>query len=156
MLVHHSTAFRSMHAPSRCVRKINNSSLVIKRKNAVYTQVKAKNPDKWTIVNLSNPAKLVSDYRILFSRCTHISWVAIYDSCRICKPTDLPSRTTCVKKAMLSHYRRSWRSCGRGGGEAKASLDEPPSTVVAELITFTPDDHLPLCRTRHHSTSIID
>jgi len=44
-------------------KDINKAFLVIGWKNTgLYPQVKAKNPDEWATVSLSDAAKLVSDY----------------------------------------------------------------------------------------------
>jgi len=59
-------------------KDINKAFLVIGRKNTgLYFQVKAKNPDEWAAVSLSDAAKLVTDYRpeswpTLFATHKHI------------------------------------------------------------------------------------
>jgi len=82
-------------------KDINKAFVVIRRKNMeLYPQAKAKNPDEWVTVSLSDAAKMASDYRPeswpTFSRRTNISWAALSNSCGSCKPTDLRSCTTCV------------------------------------------------------------
>ena len=83
-------------------KDINQAFLVIWRKNTgLYPQVKAKNSDEWATVSLSELAYPFRD--------AHTSWIALWNSCRSCKPTDLHSHTTCIRRTMLWQYSGSWR-----------------------------------------------
>lgn len=162
-------------------KEINKAFLVIGRKNAMlYPQVKAKNPDEWATVRLSDAAKLASDYRpeswpTLFATHKYImgrpmEFVPQMQTQRHALAYDVRPENHVVRlQQVVDMVRRKSPELGafiekaRGliinsREQASESWDEPPSRVVAEHVTFSPDDrlildvlHLALRRTRRHS-----
>ncbi|KAG1865434.1 hypothetical protein DFJ58DRAFT_770883 [Suillus subalutaceus] len=162
-------------------KEINKAFMVIGRKNAVlYPHVRAKNPDEWASVSLSEAAKLVCDYRpeswsTLVA--THkyimgrpIEFVPHMQSQRLALTYDVRPENHVVKlQRVVDMVRKrspeleAFIAKARGliltaREKASESWDEPPSRVVVKDITFSPDDrtildvlHLALRRTRNTS-----
>lgn len=163
-------------------KEINKAFLIIGRKNAaLYPQVKAKNPDEWATFSLSDAAKLVSDYRqeswpTLVAAHKYImgrpmEFVPQIKAQRHALTYDVRPENHVVKlQRVVDMVRRrspeldAFIEKARGlivNSRAKAteSWDEPPSRVVVEDVTFSPDDrvildvlHLALRRARRHAT----
>jgi len=155
--------------------------MVIGRKNTgLYPQAKAKNPDEWATVSLQDAAKLVFDYRpeswpTLFATHKHImgppmEFVTQLQTHRLVLTYDVrPENHVAALQRVVDMVRKrspeldAFMEKARelimnNREKAKESWDEPPSRVVAEHTTFTPDErvilevlHLALRRTRHHS-----
>ncbi|OAX42185.1 RNB-domain-containing protein [Rhizopogon vinicolor AM-OR11-026] len=162
-------------------KEINKVSLVIGRKNTVlYPHVKAKNPDEWATVSLSDSAKLVSDYRpeswpTLFATHKYImgrpvEFVPQMQTQRLALTYDVRPENHVVKLQRVVDMVRKrspqldlFIEKARGlivnsREKATESWDEPPSRVVVEHVAFSPDDrdildvlHLALRRTRRSS-----
>ncbi|KAG2341792.1 RNB-domain-containing protein [Suillus weaverae] len=162
-------------------KEINKAFMVIGRKNAVlYPHVRAKHPDEWSSVSLSEAAKLVCDYRpeswpTLVA--THkyimgrpIEFVPHMQSQRLALTYDVRPENHVVKlQRVVDMVRKrspeleAFIEKARGliitaREKASESWDEPPSRVVVKDITFSSDDrtildvlHLALRRTRNTS-----
>ncbi|KAG2048411.1 RNB-domain-containing protein [Suillus hirtellus] len=160
-------------------REINKAFMVIGRKNAaLYPHVRAKHPDEWGSVSLSQAAKLVCDYRpeswpTLFA--THkyimgrpIEFVPHMQSQRLALTYDVRPENHVVKLQRVVDMVRqrspeleAFIEKARGlvltaREKANESWDEPPSRVVVKDVTFSTDDrtildvlHLALRRTRN-------
>ncbi|KAG2092304.1 uncharacterized protein F5147DRAFT_779698 [Suillus discolor] len=160
-------------------KEINKAFMVIGQKNAsLYPHMRAKHPDEWGSVSLSEAAKLVYDYRpeswpTLFA--THkyimgrpIEFVPHMQSQRLALTYDVRPENHVVKlqKVVDTVRQRSpeleaFIEKARGliltaREKASESWDEPPSRVVVNDVTFSTDNrtildvlHLALRRTRN-------
>jgi hypothetical protein len=160
-------------------KEINKASMIIGRKNtALYPHVRAKHPDEWASVSLSEAAKLVCDYRpeswsTLVA--THkyimgrpIEFVPHMQSQRLALTYDVRPENHVVKlQRVVDMVRKrspeleAFIEKARGlilsaREKASESWDEPPSRVVVKDVTLSPDDrtildvlHLALRRTRN-------
>ncbi|KAG2365581.1 hypothetical protein BDR07DRAFT_1276798 [Suillus spraguei] len=163
-------------------KEINKAFMVIGRKNVMlYSRVRAKVPDEWASVSLSDAAKMVCDYRpeswpTLIA--THkyimgrpIEFVPHMHSQRIALTYDVRPETHVVKLQKVVDMVRNrspeleaFIEKARGlilttREKASESWDEPPNRVVVKDITFSPDDrtildvlHLAFRRTRSSCT----
>ncbi|KAG2138306.1 hypothetical protein DEU56DRAFT_736400 [Suillus clintonianus] len=163
-------------------KEINKAFMIIGRKNAgLYPLVRAKHPDEWATVSLSEAAKLVCDYRpeswstlvathkyimgrpIEFVPHMQFQRLALTYDVRpenhvgkLQRVVDMVRKRSPGLEAFIEKARRLVLIARENASE---SWDEPPRRVVAKDITFSPDDraildvlHLALRRTRSTAT----